>query len=139
MRKILGVFALSLMALAIPAARAQTVVVPAGTTHQASFNVANTCPAGVTCPGYNVYRCTGMAASCSLTSAVWNLMNTSPIPFTTSTYVDGSVVAGTGYVYEVDAVATVNGVAEVSPPVQGGAGTVPLGPTAPAVTGFSEQ
>jgi hypothetical protein len=139
MKKFLLIAAPAVMALSAPAMRAQTVVVPGGTTHQASFNVANTCPSGVTCTAYNVYRCTGTAATCALNSAVWTLMNATPIPFTTSTYVDGTVVAGTGYVYEVDALATVNGVAEVSPPVQGGAGTVPLGPTAPAVTGFSEQ
>lgn len=140
MKKFLLVVALAVMALSVPAVHAQTqTAVPAGTAHQASFNVANTCPSGVTCSTYNVYRCAGTVASCALTSAVWTLINPAPIPFTTSAVVDNTVVPGTAYVFEVDALATVGSVAEVSTPVQAGAGTVPLGPTAPAITGFSEQ
>ena len=135
MKRILFLIALALCFSHHGLAAQTLVAAPVGTTHQVNVSWTNTCPSSMTCT-FNVYQCAGAVSACSLTAAVWQLVNASPIVGTS--YSTSAVTAGSTYSYFVNALATIGGVAETSPPSNEVAVTVPLGPTAPTVTAMGQ-
>jgi hypothetical protein len=123
MKKLFLILSIFVLFISIEA-RAQAGSLPTATVHQASLSWTNACASGVTCT-FNVYRCTGAAASCPTTGTSWTLLTTTAL--TGTIYVDTAVTQNTTYSYVVYALAS----GDTAGPSNEASGTIPLGPTAP--------